>query len=207
MSPRSRFLAACLVWTAWLPLARALPTAAQIATALGAIDTTANGAIDAAEWRNASFVLFQAHDKNNNDFIDGDEIKGSNLAQDTFLRLDANHDGRLSIDEFMKMRRELFAVADRNRDDYITLVEFELLVVFEAVGWQDKNGDGRVDNQELRTALGKLVELLDADKNAGLSPNEAAFMPATRFTRFDKNEDGALSLEELVAGYRSEFEA
>lgn len=204
---RSWLLVTLLALGAVLPAARALPAAKQIAQALHAMDTTGNDAIDAAEWRQASFMLFRAADKNNNDYIDAAEMAAGHLAEDTFRRIDADHDGRLSIDEFMKMRRELFTVADRNHDDYVTLTEFELLIVLEAVGWQDKNGNGRMDSMEMRETLGKLVELIDADHDALLDVTEAAYMQPERFKRFDKNQDGKLSLDELLAGYRSEFEA
>jgi hypothetical protein len=116
------FIALLLVLVSALPAAGALPTAASIAAALREIDTTGNDAISPAEWRVASFALFRATDKNDNHFIEADELKASALAQDTFRRLDVDGDGRLSIDEFMTLRREMFGVADYNRDDYVTLV-------------------------------------------------------------------------------------
>jgi len=186
-------------------VAGAMPTADQIGDAFRLMDTTQNDAISPAEWKRAAFALFRAADKNNNDFIDGDELKGSTIAQDTFLRADTNHDGRLSVDEFMELRRQLFAVADLDHDDYLTYVEYELFIVFEAVGWNDRNANGRMDISELRVSLTAAFEQLDADHDGVLDKKEAAYMEAKRFARFDKDQNGKLSLEELVAGYRSEF--
>lgn len=190
-----------------LPLARALPAAAQIAAAFRELDTTGNDALNAAEWQRASFALFRAADTNKNDFIDADELKGSALAQDTFLRLDADRDGRLSIAEFTKLRRDIFTSADLNRDDYVSFVEYELLIVFEAVGRHDQNQNDRMEVSELRAVLAKLFELLDGDRDGSLDRTEAAYMQPPRFERFDRNRDGKLTQEELIAGYRSEFEA
>jgi Ca2+-binding EF-hand superfamily protein len=190
-----------------VPAARALPAAAQVIAALRAMDTTRNDAVNRAEWQEASFVLFRAADKNDDNFIDAVELKTSTFAQDTFSRLDADRDGRLSIDEFMALRREIFTIADYNRDDYVTLVEFELLMVYEAVGWQEANEPGRLPVAQLRIVLTKLFALLDADKNGQLAKDEAAYMQPHHFQRFDQNKDGTLSQEELIMGYRREFEA
>ena len=200
-------LLATLALASAIPVARALPTAAQIAAAFHELDTTRNGALNAAEWERASFALFRAADKNNNDVIDADELKGSTIAQDTFLRIDADRDGRLSIGEYMELRREIFAVADIDHDDYVTFVEYELLIVFEEVGWNDRNQSARIEVTELRAALTKAFERLDVDRDGQLDKEEAGYMQPERFDRFDKNKDGRLGLEDLVAGYRSEFGA
>ncbi len=192
-----------------LPLAlgvigvRALPTAAQIKTAFAAIDTSGNGAINAEEWDKASFALFHAADKNGNNFIDADELQGSAIAQDTFLRADTDHDGRLSVSEFMEVRRAIFQVADIDRDGNLSPVEFELLIVMERVGWIDRNHNGIIELSELRDSLAKAFDELDLDHDGKLSPAESAYMAEGEFTRFDKNHDGQLSRDEFIGGYRA----
>ena len=57
----------------------------------------------------------------------------------------------------------------------------------------------------MRVSLTAAFEQLDLDHDGLLDKKEAAYMEAKRFARFDKDQDGKLSLEELVAGYRSEF--
>jgi len=185
------------------PAARALPTAAQIKTAFAALDTTANDGINAEEWDRASFALFHAADKNNNDFIDAAELPASGIAQDTFLRADTNHDGRLSVAEFMELRRTLFQIADIDRDENLSLVEYELLIVMEQVGWTDRNRDGRIGLSELGESLAKAFAELDTDHDGQLTAAEAAYMPAAEFKKFDKDHDGKLSAAEFVAGYRA----
>jgi Ca2+-binding EF-hand superfamily protein len=199
----------CIWWAAVFlcalsaPAVRAMPTAAQIRVAFTAIDTTGNDAISIDEWDHASFALFRAADKNNNNFIDADELQGSNIAQDTFLRADTDHDGRLSVSEFMELRRAIFQLADIDRNDNLDYVEFELLILMEQVGWMDRNQNGRIDLSELRESLAKAFDQLDADRDGKLSATEAGFMPAGEFKAFDKNHDGQLSLDEFVAGYRA----
>ena len=185
--------------------ARAFPTAAQIKTAFNAVDTSHNGAISTEEWEYASFALFRAADKNNNNFIDGDELQGSAIAQDTFLRADSDHDGRLSVAEFMALRRAIFEIADIDRDESLSVVEFELLILMEQVGWVDHNHDGRIELSELRESLAKAFEQLDTNHNGQLTATEAAYMRPEAFKKFDTNSDGQLSLDEFVAGYRAEL--
>lgn len=182
---------------------RAFPTAAQIKTAFVALDTSKNDAIKLEEWNEASFALFRAADKNNNNFIDPGEIATGGVAQDTFVRADTDHDDRLSVGEFMALRRAIFQIADIDHDDSLTFVEYELFIVMERVGWTDRNRDGRIELSELRESLAKAFAPLDTDNDGQLTPAEAAYMPPEEFAKFDKDHDGKLSSAEFVAGYRS----
>lgn len=188
-----------------VPAAQAFPTAAQIKAAFAAIDTSANAALSAEEWDAASFALFRSADKNNNNFIDAGELQGSPIAQDTFLRADTDRDGRLSVGEFMELRRTIFRVADIDRDDFLSFVEYELLIVMEQVGWTDRNQNGRIELSELADSLNKAFDLLDADHDRQLSPEEAFYLQTEVFKRFDTDADGKLSLQEFIAGYRADL--
>ena len=103
----------------------------------------------------------------------------------------------------MELRRALFHLADIDRDDHLLFVEYELFIVMEQFGWNDRNHDGIIQLSELRETLMKAFEALDTDHDGKLSPAEAAYMPAAEFKSFDKDRDGALTFEELNAGYRA----
>lgn len=200
---RSTLLAALLLAFAAVPAARALPTVVQIKTAFAAIDTDGSTTLSASEWDAASFALFRAADKNNNNVIDPAELQGSSLAQDTFLRADTNRDGRLGVSEFMELRRALYRIADIDRDEQLAPVEFELLLVMEQVGWLDRNQNGRIELSELGDSLRQIFEQLDTDRDHRLSPTEAIHLSSEAFKASDTNADGQLSPEELIAGYRA----
>lgn len=189
------------------PVARAFPTAAQVAVAFAALDSSRNGALDAAEWDRGSFALFRAADKNQNDFIEADELQTSADAQDTFLRADTDRDGKLSVGEFTALRRAIFTIADIDRGDTLDSIEFELLLVMEQVGWSDRNQNGRIELSELRDSLTKAFEQLDTDHDKSLTGQEAAYMPAAQCKRFDLNSDGKVTLDEFIAGYRAALRA
>ncbi len=199
---RPRFVLAVLAAFALLPpVARAFPTAAQIRTAFTALDLSENDAIKPEEWERGSFALFHAADRNGDNFIDTTELAASGIARDTFVRADTDHDGRLSVAEFMALRRAIFRFADIDHDDNLVFVEFELLIVMERVGWTDRAHADRIEISELRESLAKAFAQLDIDHDGQLSTMEAAYMPAEEFTRFDANHDGQLSLAEFSAGY------
>lgn len=182
-----------------------LPTADKIKTAFAALDSNRNGRITLKDWDIASFALFRALDKNNDDFIDRAELQAGNMMPDTFLRADVNRDDRLSVSEFTQLRRALFQTADIDRDDVLSAAEFELLILMERVGWQDANQNGRIEISELTNSLRVAFAGLDTDGDGALSAAEAAYMRPEAFKRFDTNRDGRLSLEEFVQGYRNEM--
>lgn len=186
-----------------VPLVQALPTAAQIKAAFKALDATGNGTISREEWERGSFALFRAADKNGSDFIEADELAGSALAQDTFLRADTNRDGKLSISEFMVLRRVLFQLADIDRNDSLSPIEFDLMILMEQVGWLDRNRNDRIELSELRDSLEKAFEQIDLDHDGKLTPAEAGYMAADVFKRYDRDGDGRLTLEEFAGGYRT----
>ncbi len=187
------------------PASAGTPSAARIKTAFDAMDTSRNGAINGAEWDHASFALFRSYDKNNDDHIDREELKATAIAPDTFRRIDLDQDGRLGVGEFTDLRRTLFQIADIDRNDYLSPVEYELFIVMERVGWQDANQNGRIELSELTASLNRAFTELDLDRDGRLQVTEAAFMRPAALTRFDRDRDGALGRDEFVGGYRSEM--
>lgn len=190
-----------------LSVAHALPTAAEISAAFKAIDTSGNGAISRAEWDQASFELFHAADKNGDNYLTPNELAGSSITQETFAIADEDRDGRLSVAEFMRLRRALFTAADIDRNDNLTLIEFELLTLLSQTGWTDRNHDGHIQPSELRESLVQAFARLDENHDNFLSPAETAYMNPARRERFDVNHDGKLSEDEFVNGYIKELDS
>ena len=160
--------------------ARALPTAAEISAAFKAIDTSGNGAISQAEWEKASFELFHNADKNGDNHLTPDELGGTTITQDTFAIADEDRDNRLSVAEFMRLRRALFTAADIDGNDNLTIAEFELLSLLSQTGWTDRNHDGHIQPSELREALVQAFSRLDDDHDNFLSAAETAYMSPAR---------------------------
>ncbi len=201
MTMKTRLLTALGALLLFLPVARALPSAPEIKTAFDAIDADHNGVISLDEWEKASFALFHAADKNNDNVLDASELAGTNITQDTFALADENHDGRLSIAEFMRLRRAIFTAADIDRSGGLSFVEFELLTLLAQTGWTDRNHNGRIEPSELKAALVQAFGQLDLDHDGFLSPAETAYMSPEQFKLCDENKDGKLTQDEFVRGY------
>jgi Ca2+-binding EF-hand superfamily protein len=186
-----------------LPAARALnlPSAAEVKGAFDAIDADHDGSISLDEWEKASFAIFHAADKNNDNYLDLSEIAGTSITQDTFMLADEDHDGRLSIAEFMRLRRAVFTAADIDRNDSLSFVEFELLTLLAQTGWTDRNHNGRIEPSELKAALAGAFSQLDVKKAGVLTPRDVAYMSSDQFQLCDDNKDGRLTQDEFVRGY------
>ncbi len=109
-----------------------------------------------------------------------------------FDRLDVNHDGVVTRQEFLASRQARFGALDRNRDGVLDQGDFPRLAALIArraaeasamVQTFDANGDGRVSYQEF------------------LAGSLAAF------DRADANHDGVLTRQEAQAFAQTEREA
>ena len=184
-----------------LPAAHALPGGAEIKTAFDALDGDHNGAISLAEWEKASFALFRAADKNNDNTLDPSELGGTTITQDTFQLIDEDHNGRLSVSEFMRLRRAIFTATDIDRDDSLSFVEFDLLTLLAQIGWTDRNHNGRIEPSELKAALVQAFAQLDTNHDGFLTATEAVYMLPEQFKLSDDDHDDRLTQDEFVRGY------
>lgn len=107
------------------------------------MDDDKDGVITRAEWR-GNDQSFREQDANGDGVLSGNEVRPRAITPDTpdrsrsqeiaarFDRVDQNHDGRLSRDEWTGTA-ERFDRLDRNRDRFITRDEFLTLVPDRAV--------------------------------------------------------------------------
>lgn len=93
-------------------------------------------------------------DLNGDDRIDIEEYR--NRITDVYFFLDANKDGKLTVVEIQrsipKIDPALIDNADVNGDTIITIYEFRY-VLYKDFDAQDKNQDGRLDKQEMKTMM------------------------------------------------------
>jgi Ca2+-binding EF-hand superfamily protein len=110
--------------------------------------------------------------------------KVPSTADARFAALDGNHDGVVSKDEYNA--DALFSALDTDRNYRISASELDAVLGPQADGMPsaadrirnlDRNGDGELNDEELRNAA------------------------ETRFQWLDKNQDGKLDLSELKSGF------
>jgi Ca2+-binding EF-hand superfamily protein len=160
--------------------------------------------------------IFDDHDKNKDGFLTRDELPPGLRAR--FDRADANKDGKLSRAEVE--RGLLYLMPPRRASDLIpTLVELtacdegcsgELQRAYDLLRRMDKNGDGKLDADELKAAreqvtkerVDSLIKELDADGDGRISKDEAKGPIRKHFAELDTNKDGLIDQGELLKSAR-----
>lgn len=143
-----------------------------------------------------------------------DQYKASRTSW--FEEMDADKDGKLSADEFMK---EEFAKLDApETDGVVTIQEYVIFFVGKENAEQyeeakaretksrtefghpgmDTNKDGLVGLEEFITLHKGLFDEMDADKDAMVSRDEFDSFRGTRFLYMDADGNGLLVLEEFL---------
>lgn len=102
------------------------------------------------------------------------------MAQDFAERYDTNKDGKVSQEEINANHALWLAEADTNKDGKLSLEEFKPL-------WL------RAQNQRVERAF----EKLDSDSDANISAAEYGQPLEKMMAHMDKDEDGALSMQEM----------
>ncbi len=109
----------------------------------------------------------------------GDDDRGPRESR--MLRLlDTNNDGQVSLDEIKAEQRRLIGAADIDGNGELSVDEFR-----RRGGWF----------QRLSTTT--LFDLMDADGNQVLTADEIGKPSERWFARYDANDDGQLSADEL----------
>ncbi|MBI1365795.1 MAG: hypothetical protein GC153_07520 [Alphaproteobacteria bacterium] len=97
-------------------------------------------------------------------------------------RLDANGDGKITLDELDARQKAFLAEADANGDGVLT--KDELKAVHDkrraeraALMMGDANGDGKVTREEFEAREAARFAKLDTNKDGVLSPDELAAAP------------------------------
>lgn len=94
-----------------------------------------------------SFTLFKPTEANCDNFLSSNEIGTGTFSVETFLTADTDQDGKLSIGEFMNLRRAIFRAADLNRDDFLKINDYESFHLPAQFDWNDRNKNGRLTQE------------------------------------------------------------
>lgn len=153
------------------------------------------------------------YDKNNNGKIDDDEkeaigkafqervAKGTEMLSGAIVGgLDKSEDGKLNVDEVPERLREHFGEADRNKDGYVDKAEVKKAIDRAREKLQAHLKQRIEEHRKRHAGEGKRPEV----KQQGPSRAEALFK---RIMSGDKNKDGKLNADEIPEGLRRRFAA
>lgn len=108
------------------------------------------------------------------------------------------------------MMQKLFGLVDVNKDGSVTQDEIDAYRA-EQVANADSNGDGALNIEEFdsiyramtRSRMVDIFQDFDADGDGTISPAELDDRFGSVVERMDRNDDGALSIEDRGRGHRS----
>jgi len=158
-------------------------------------------------------AFMKEYDRDKDGFLSKDEMP--EWLHYNFGRLDANKDGKVSKEE---LTRGMAYLQQRRRPSDVVIVLVEMSDCDEGCGEEvqrayeflyklDKNKDGKLDADELKAGretmfkqrVEGLIKRLDADKDGKISKTEARGMVKEHFDQLDKNKDGFVDRDELMA--------
>ena len=115
--------------------------------------------------RDLAIAAFETLDTNQRGFVDIGQFDVH--GRDIFASMDANENGRIDLDEFLQWDFGMRAVAEER--DAVTAYEAALRVVH---AFWDRDGDGEIDQDEHRYAVGVDFQRADIDSDDLLTKEE-----------------------------------
>ncbi len=148
---------------------------------LAKFDRDGNGSVTRDEMRTTAVERFEKMDANKDGRLTLDEIQAAHQARAAarFAEKDTNKDGKLSRSEVPKMPDEVFARLDTNKDGSLTPDELA------------KRGE------HFRGHAEKHFQHVDANGDGAISKDEALAAADKRFARMDANGDGIVTQDEI----------
>jgi len=198
------------------------------------MDRNHDGVVTRREWR-GSDQSFRAHDWNGDGVLSGDEVRVGatrrmadrnddytpnrratfyDWTQTGFKNLDANDDGRITMDEW-HYDLESFRRADRNGDDELARNEFLTgdtdVDMEDRFDYLDANNDGRIDRSEWHSSA-DAFRWLDRNRDGVLSRAEVVgdetqqTRTVDQFSSLDENRDNRITPDEWQWSRRSFYD-
>jgi len=146
-------------------------------------------------------------DRDGNGVVTRDEMHATATAK--FIEADANHDGKVTVDEvraaFQVKSAERFAKQDKNNDGALSKDEVARMPQ-DRFTKLDANKDGKLSRDELQSMHGrfeghgqKFFEMVDQNHDQAVTRDEALAAADQKFAAIDTNKDGVVTADEVKA--------
>jgi len=160
------------------------------------LDTAGNGYVTRDEYLAAAQGRFARIDVDADGKLTADELAGSHRhakpdgahgdhSQSRFEKLDSNHDGVVTREEFMAAASEKFAKLDAAGDGKVTAEDIET--------------SPKTQERALHVAE-RFISRMDANADGTVTREEFLAAAKARFAKMDRNGDGYLDADEAQAG-------
>lgn len=156
--------------------------------------------------------FLKEHDRNKDGYLERDELPEGLRTQ--FDRLDTNKDGKLSVKELeqglahLQPRRRpsdvVFILIETSEGDEPSIAELQR--AYDALRKLDRNGNGKIDADEVKAERQRLAKErverlfrdLDRDRDNKISKDEAHGEVRRHFDEIDRNKNGYIERDELL---------
>lgn len=165
------------------------------------VDTNKDGKITKEEIVAYRTAQFKAADKNNDGFLEGEEIRVF-ITNRRFAMRDADGDGKISAKEFGERRADRFKELDQNKDGTLTPEELQAardtrMRRMRKAGERAKQGQRRGMRRHHRRGRGMAIMRLDLNRDGRISVAEYNLQGDRMFLSFDLNSDGSITKIEM----------
>lgn len=123
-------------------------------------------------------------------------MRGGGHGMEMMERIDTNADGKITMVEIMAHREKLHAEHDKDRNNAISLSEFEGIwlsmmrpMMVDKFQMMDDDGDGQITDAEVDKKMSRMMRWMDRDEDGAISLHEMRRKHKKHRGHYDDDDD------------------